>query len=236
MQLTVSDVADLLKVSEKTVYRWIKGRKLPSYRFSGQFRFNRAELIGWATANKINVDPDTFEEAEPAGMCPPTLEESLRMGGIFYRLSGHDKSTVLRGVVEHLRIPEDVDRELLLQMMLAREVLEPTAIGGGIAIPHARNPFAFGFERSTVTLCFLESPIEYGALDGRPVHALFSLTSHTLKTHLHLLSRLAFALKDDEFRSLIENQGNREAILACAGKISGRLVGQGVKEEQETIR
>jgi len=30
-------------------------------------------------------------------------------------------------VVEHLRVPEDVDRELLLQMMLAREALEPTA-------------------------------------------------------------------------------------------------------------
>jgi nitrogen PTS system EIIA component len=230
MQLTVSDVADLLKVSEKTVYRWIKGRKLPSYRFSGQFRFNRAELIGWATANKINVAPDLFEAAEPTGLQLPSLEEALRSGGIFYRLSGHDKPAVLRGVVEHLRLPEDIDRELLLQMMLAREALEPTAVGGGIAFPHARNPFAFGFARSTVTLCFLESPMDYGALDGRPVHALFSLTSHTLTAHLHLLARLGFALKDDKFRSLIETQGDREAILNSACRISRIMEGTEAEE------
>jgi PTS system nitrogen regulatory IIA component len=176
--------------------------------------------MGWATANKINVSPDMFEEATPSGVQVPPLAEALRTGGIFYRLSGNDRPSALRGVVEHLRIPEEVDRELLLQMMLAREALESTAVGGGIALPHARNPFSFGLTRSTVTLCFLEKPLEYGALDGQPVHALFSLMSHTLKAHLHLLARLAFALKDTGFRSLIEAQGDREAILNTAEKIS----------------
>jgi len=88
--------------------------------------------------------------------------------------------------------------------------------------------------RSTVTLCFLERPLDYGALDGQAVHALFCLTSDTLKAHLHLLARLAFALMDDAFRSLIENQGDREAILNRAGRISQMMDGRVSEESLET--
>src|SRR5213076_3370625 len=37
-------------------------------------------------------------------------------------------------------LPAQVDRELLLGMLLAREALQSTGIGDGIAIPHVRNP------------------------------------------------------------------------------------------------
>ena len=47
MQLTVRDVARLLNVSEKTVYRWIKAREIPAYRINEQyrivFRFERSD-------------------------------------------------------------------------------------------------------------------------------------------------------------------------------------------------
>ena len=51
----IAHVAELLKVSEKTVYRWVNDRSLPGYRVSGQYRFNRAELLEWATAQRVNV-------------------------------------------------------------------------------------------------------------------------------------------------------------------------------------
>ncbi|MGV8042245.1 MAG: proton-conducting transporter membrane subunit [Thermoanaerobaculaceae bacterium] len=51
-------------------------------------------------------------------------------------------------------------------------------------------------DRPLVTLCFLRRPVDFGAVDGKPVVALFSLVSSTPKMHLHLLSRLAYALRD----------------------------------------
>ncbi|MCE0499021.1 MAG: PTS sugar transporter subunit IIA [Methylacidiphilales bacterium] len=223
MQLTVRDVAGLLNVSEKTVYRWIDDRKLPGYRMSGQYRFNRAELLEWATANRINVSPRIFEEPV-SGYAPlPELSDALAIGGIFYRLTGKNKPTVLRNIVEVLRLPDKVDREFLLQVLLAREALESTAIGDGIAIPHVRNPIVLHVPQPSVTLCFLEAPVDFGALDGRPVHALFTLISPTVKAHLHLLSRLAYALRDADFKSLIVRQANRDEILDAAKRISGSL-------------
>ena len=49
----------------------------------------------------------------------------------------------------------------------------------------------------TLSLCFLDQAVDFGALDGLPVKSLFVLISSTVKSHLRLLSRLAFALQDD---------------------------------------
>lgn len=233
MQLTVRDVAKLLEISEKSVYRWIEERKLPGYRLSGQYRFHRAELLEWATANRVHVSPKIFEEGE-AGTTPlPKLSEALVDGGVFYRLTGSDKKSILRSVVEHLRLPDGVDRSFLLQVLLAREALESTGIGDGIAIPHVRNPIVLHVERPLVTLCFLEKPVEFGALDRQPVHALFTLVSPTVKAHLHLLSRIAFALRDTEFKALIQRQASRDEIVAAARRIS-RSLSSAVREKRKT--
>jgi PTS system nitrogen regulatory IIA component len=223
MQLTVKDVAGLLNISEKTVYRWIEERKLPGYRLSGQYRFNRAELLDWATANRINVSPRIFEEPESRSGPLPELSDALERGGVFYRLTGRNKPSALRSVVEVLRLPEQVDREFLLQVLLAREALESTAVGDGIAIPHVRNPIVLHVAQPLVTLCFLEAPVDFGALDGQPVQTLFTLISPTVKAHLHLLSRLAFALRNPDFKALIVRQASRDEILAGAKRISDSL-------------
>lgn len=227
MQLSVKDVSGLLNISEKTVYRWINERKLPGYRLSGQYRFNRAELLEWATANRINVSPRIFEEPTNSAGRLPELSEALDTGGIFYRIAGTDKPSVLTNVVDMLRLPDKVDRAFLLQVLLAREALESTAVGDGIAIPHVRNPIVLHVPQPTVTLCFLDAPLDFGALDNQPVHTLFTLISPTVKAHLHLLSRLAFALRNPDFKALIVKQASREEILGAAKQISASLRASG---------
>lgn len=226
MNLTVRDVCGFLRVSEKTVYRWISQGILPAYRVNDQYRFNRAELLEWATSRKMNVSAELFEEPESNAVPVPGLAEALRIGGVFYRIGGSDKTAVLRQVVEHLRLPEEVDREFLLRVLLAREQLQSTGIGEGIAIPHVRNPIVLHVPRPSITLCFLERPVDFDALDGKPVYALFSLISPTVRAHLQLLSRLAFALQDPDFKRVISRQGSREEILVDAERVEKVLVHQ----------
>jgi nitrogen PTS system EIIA component len=231
MKLTVKDVAELLTISEKTVYRWIDERKLPGYRLSGQYRFNRAELLDWATANRINVSPRIFEEPEGSSGPLPELSSAMESGGVFYRIAGEDRSTALRSVVEVLRLPDEVDRGFLLQVLLAREALESTAVGDGIAIPHVRNPIVLHVPQPVVTLCFLEKPVDFGALDNQPVNCLFTLISPTIKAHLHLLSRLTFALRNPEFKALILRQAGRDEILAAVRRVGDGLRTSGAFEK-----
>jgi PTS system nitrogen regulatory IIA component len=237
MQLTVRDVSDLLKISEKTVYRWINQGILPAYRVNDQYRFNRAELLEWATARKMNVSPNLFDEPESDATPIPGLVEALQAGGIFYRVGGTDKESALRSVVEHMRLPDEVDREFVLRVLLARERLQSTGIGDGIAIPHVRNPIVLHVSRPMITLCLLEHPVEFDALDGKPVFALFSLVSPTVRAHLRLLSRLSFALNDARFKDALIRQASRDEILNEARRVEAATtpsaVGGGRQSKQE---
>ena len=153
MKVTVRDAAQLLSVSEKTVYRWIKEGAIPAYQINDQYRFNRAELLEWATSRKIQVSPEIFAEPEGGETPPPSLSEALKAGGVYYRISGTDKASVLHAMVDTMKLPEEVDRQFLYQVLLAREALGSTGIGDGIAIPHVRNPIVLHLSRPMVTLC-----------------------------------------------------------------------------------
>jgi PTS system nitrogen regulatory IIA component len=223
MQLTVKDAARLLSVSEKTVYRWIKQEVIPVYRINEQLRFNRAELLEWATSRRIQVSPEIFLEAEKPQTPLPSLTEALKAGGVSYRLGGHDKPSVLRALIEVIRLPEEVDREFLFQVLLARESLGSTGIGDGIAIPHVRNPIVLHVTRPLIALCFLENPIPFGAIDGQPVTTLFALISPTVRGHLHMLSRLSFVLQNATFREALKRQASREELMALLAEAEGAL-------------
>ena len=86
-------------------------------------------------------------------------------------------------------------------------------IGDGIAIPHVRNPIVLAVHQPTICLCFLEHPVEFGALDGQPVNTLFTLISPTVRAHLHLLSRLGFVLQNPAFKEALKKQLLRDKVL-----------------------
>lgn len=223
MQLTVREVGKFLNVSESTVTRWVKQRGLPAQHVSGQFRFNRAEVLEWATANQIKVSIEMFDHLENDAEPVPSLAEALAAGGIFHHLQATDKAGALRALVQVLPLPAGFDREFLLGLFLAREASASTGIGGGIALPHVRNPIVLHVDHPLVTVGFLDQPVDFGALDGKPVQAMFSLICPTMRTHLLMLSRLSFALHDPNFHAVVMRQGALDEILAEARRIEASM-------------
>lgn len=225
MQLTVREVGRFLNVSEPTVTRWIKQRGLPGRRVGGRYRFNRAEVLEWATANQVRVAAELFDHEQAEGDSVLSLVAALEGGGIVSKLQAADKQSAVRALVQALPLPEGVDREMLLRLFLAREALASTAVGNGIALPHVRNPIVLHVTRPLITLCFLESPVDFGALDGTPVDTLFSLISPTAQGHLQLLSRLSYALHDAALKKVLARHGAREEILQELRRIEADLAG-----------
>jgi len=86
-----------------------------------------------------------------------------------------------------------------------------------------RNPIVLHVTEPIVCLSFLERPIDFGALDSKPVSCLFTLVSPTVKAHLHLLSRLAYILRDKNLRGILQNQGSRDEILSGIARIESGL-------------
>ena len=215
MQMTVKDAAKALNVAEKTVYRWIQSGGLPAYRVAGQYRINRAMLFDWATSKRINFSMGDSAQA-PESSPLPNLAQALQEGGIHYRVGGGTKADVLKAVVGLLKLPDHVNRDFLLQALTAREQLQSTGVGDGIALPHVRNPAVLEIATPMVCLCFLEAPVEFNALDGKPVRILFVPLSPNVRIHLHLLSRISFALRDPNFKARLSGEGRRDDLLDAA--------------------
>lgn len=223
MQLSVREVAELLKVSEKNIYRWIKGGLLRSNRVNHQYRLHRSDLLEWMTSRDVDLPVEVFADSRQDGAPATALADALRAGGIFYGLPGDDKAAVLRAIVSALALPENSDRESLSQVLLAREALGSTGVGEGIAIPHVRRPILLNVSSPAISLCFLDRPVDFGAFDGKPVFAIFLLISPTVRTHLHLLSRLSFALHDPQLRAAIERRAAAGEILAEFQRVEGAI-------------
>lgn len=223
MQLTVRDVSRYLNVTEGTVTRWIKQRGLPAQHVAGQYRFHRTELLEWASVNGIKIAPEMFDQPESEEEPLPTVAQALEAGGIFYGLQDTNKDRAMRALVQVLPLPDGIDRELLLRLFLARETAASTGIGDGIALPHVRNPIVLHVARPMVTLAFLERPVDFGALDGKPVHVLFSLICPTTRSHLQMLARLSYALHDGQFKNAVMRQAQPPEILQEARRVEQAL-------------
>jgi PTS system nitrogen regulatory IIA component len=111
MELRVRDVARLLKVSEQTVYRWVRNGSLPAHRVHDQYMFNRVELQEWAALHGHRVSPELLA---PNGSAEelPSLHAAMQRGGIFYEIPGERREEVLEAVTQLPGIPRERRREV----------------------------------------------------------------------------------------------------------------------------
>ncbi len=107
MLLSVRDVAEILKVSENTVHQWIAARSLPASQVNGECRFNKVQLLDWATENQIEIPATAFRTASAAA---PRLDDALERGGIIRNVTGGDKATILRAILPKLPLSEEDHR------------------------------------------------------------------------------------------------------------------------------
>jgi PTS system nitrogen regulatory IIA component len=225
MRLTLRQAASYLEVSEGTLRGWIRKRGLPAHDVDDRLYLNAVELWQWATENGIAVSRSLLDDARRLPEEVPPLSALLRAGGIHADVGGEDKAGVLREVVTRLPLPGDLDREFLASVLEAREAMGSTGIGDGIAIPHARNPIVLHVEHPLVALCMLRHPVDFDAMDGLPVHALFVVISPSVPAHLKILSRLGLVLRDAGLRKLLRDRAHPDTILSCVQQLEGRATG-----------
>jgi nitrogen PTS system EIIA component len=209
--ISVREASELIGVSQKTVYRWIKDGRIPSYRLGGQHFLEKSEVNDLVIREGLRPLPEvTSDDGQEEDI---SLREMLIKGGVFYRIGGGTKREVLQNALSMVRGLDEKVADPLFRMFLAREELASTGIGEGIAIPHARGSLVGYVSQPALSLSFLEKPVEYGALDGKPVHALFLLISPNVRTHLRILAKLSFALRMLPCKEAILGQASRDIIL-----------------------
>jgi len=106
--------------------------------------------------------------------------------------------TELSEMFSHANIRVDYDN--MVEVLLEREKLGSTGIGGGIAIPHGKLA---GLENLIVSFGRSKDGIDFDSMDGKPVHIFFLLMApeNSAGQHLKALARISRMLKDDSFKT-----------------------------------
>ncbi|MES2345168.1 MAG: PTS sugar transporter subunit IIA, partial [Chlamydiota bacterium] len=192
MDLEIKDVAELLSVTEETIHRLLADGKIPGYLMNQQYRFSRIEIENWMMNGNLHL-PSQEEKGgsgQKMGMQHFSLYRAIHKGEVFTGVPGTEKEEIIRGTMNLIAPKLGLDADVISELLLDREELMPTALSNGIAVPHTRD-FLLKTPFDVIVVVFPEKPIEYGALDGKPVHTLFFLLSTNDKRHLHLLAKLA---------------------------------------------
>jgi PTS system nitrogen regulatory IIA component len=215
MDLKLKDVAELLNVSEITVRRWIADGKIPYYRLNHQFRFSRGEIENWMLSCKQGGEfLDLMEgPAEPQlGTQQFGLYRAIHKGGVYADVPGTTKEEVIHAAVERISADICLDADVISELLLDREKLMPTALSNGVAVPHTRD-FLLQESFDVVAVVFPRQPIEYGALDSKPVDILFFLFACDDKRHLHLLAKLAHLSSREDNLAYLRTNPSKEQLL-----------------------
>lgn len=220
MELSVFELSEYLGVVPDTIERWVRQGKLPISKKGAKYRFRLTELEKWASKHNISLDISKKKTAakkitgreNQENNDSISLSTAVQNGGVYYDIQGKNVKDVLFSAVQNNpHIPDEFKSELV-QRLVEREAALSTGIGNGIAIPHPREQVAY-LSHPMVCVCFPKFPVDYNALDHQPVFVLFLILCPDLKVHLHLLSSLAYCLRDREFVGFLNTRPDPSLLV-----------------------
>jgi PTS system nitrogen regulatory IIA component len=190
--MTVEEVAELVRVSERTVYDWAKKGEIPCGKLGSIWRFKRSDVTRWVNEQLGTASKDFYTP-------PISLEKILNPQRIVFEKET-SKVRVLNNLVDILaETPEVGDREELRKGIFHREELMSTGIGLGIAIPHVR----LASIKDVVMAAAIcpEGVTEYESLDNVTVKLVFMIAAGATQhaEHIKLLSFITSRLKNKIF-------------------------------------
>ena len=141
------------------------------------------------------------------------VTDILKKEFIISELKGKDKEQIINELIDLFKQDKRVnDIERVRNAVLDREKIMSTGVGKGFAIPHGKtdaiNEIIAAFGKT-------DSPVEYQALDNKPVNLVFLLVGkdNLVSTHIKLLSRISRMMNKDEFREGLLKANSPEEIF-----------------------
>jgi PTS system nitrogen regulatory IIA component len=196
--MTIEEVAEYLRVSERTVYDWAQKGQLPGGKLGTTWRFKRGDIEGWV--NRRIGNPAGSAVSSAAGGMLNRILSPERV--VFFDTD--EKAAALKTLCAALGTSPMIHNEAELeQAIFRREELMSTGIGFGVGVPHVRLS---SVDDLVMALGIARKPLaDYSSLDEIPVQIVCMVaaggTQHP--QYIRALSAISSRLRDEAIRKAI---------------------------------
>lgn len=161
------------------------------------------------------------------------ITELLKKDSVSLGVRVDSKDAAINYLVDlHARVGNITDKAVFKEGIVKREEGGSTAIGEGIAIPHAKNK---AVTKAGLAAMTVPEGVDYDSLDGQPTNLIFMIAAPEggSDVHLEVLSRLSMLLIDEDFRKeLLASKNVDEFLKVCDKYEAAKFPEEFAKDEQ----
>ncbi len=161
------------------------------------------------------------------------ITELLKKDGVSLGVRVDSKDAAINYLVDlHAKVGNITDKAVFKEGIVKREESGSTAIGEGIAIPHAKNK---AVTKAGLAAMTVPEGVDYNSLDGQPTNLIFMIAAPEggSDVHLEVLSRLSMLLIDEDFRKeLLASKNVDEFLKVCDKYEAAKFPEEFAKDEQ----
>lgn len=161
------------------------------------------------------------------------ITELLKKDSVSLGVRVDSKDAAINYLVDlHARVGNITDKAIFKEGIVKREESGSTAIGEGIAIPHAKNK---AVTKAGLAAMTVPEGVDYDSLDGQPTNLIFMIAAPEggSDVHLEVLSRLSMLLIDEDFRKeLLASKNVDEFLKVCDKYEAAKFPEEFAKDEQ----
>lgn len=213
--MTLAELANYLKVAEKTVVRMAREGKIPGTKVASQWRFMKSLVDEWLEKRMQPVTQTNLfhllkhaPEVVPVSrlVSPELMMFNIKPGPVPKVLEQLIKPLEKAGLID--------DRKKYLQLLIKREQLHSTAIAPHVAIPHARSPGDAALKKSALVVGICPEGTDFMAGDDLKTHVFILICSEDEVIHLRLLAKISRLLSKKSIIQRLKTCENSEQVIA----------------------
>ena len=212
--MTTRELAEYIKMNEKTVLKMAQSGQIPGVKIGSQWRFHLETIDDYLQRDVVRSSDEELD------LLIKTTENIIPLS----RLTGYDYiklDSKAKGVdqilVELAKIAYEggvaISEDDLFKELRRREKMLSTAIGSGVAIPHPRHPSSKLFKEPKIVIIRSKSGIEYAAPDNKLVHIFFMTCAPSEYIHLRLVAKISKLLHVSTVVKRFVGAENKDQII-----------------------
>jgi len=191
--MTVKDVAQYLKMNERTVLKLANEGQIPATKVASQWRFMRRVLDEWLETQMQMQTGPFVQDLDEFARLQFLVRDIVTPELVKPHLSALTKSDA---IAEMARIPVEAGRirhkeSIFLKALLERERLCSTGLGRGFAFLHPRRALVNLVTQPLVAVGRSVAGVDFAALDGKSTHIFFLVCAPNDSVHLRVMAALA---------------------------------------------